>query len=253
MKKLLHLFIMTLVLAPPAVCLAQKAEPFRVLALYSTNVEADHVDFAKQALTFYEGMAKKDGFDFKASTNWDELTTPELTQYKVVMWLDDSPHTEQQRRGFETYMSHGGGWLGFHAAGYNDKDTRWPWYVDFLGGAVFYGNNWPPLPAKLIVESKDNPITRRLPATYTAPANEWYSWNPNPRLDKNVKVLVTLDPANYPLGLKDTITGGDVPVVWTNTKFNMIYMNMGHGDKVLTSPTQNLMFEDAILWLGSKH
>lgn len=28
-----------------------------------------------------------------------------------------------------------GAWMGFHAAGYNDKDTGWPWFVDFLGGA----------------------------------------------------------------------------------------------------------------------
>ena len=253
MIRLLYFSVIALLSVSPAACLGQKLEPFRVLALYSTNVEADHVDFAKQAISFYGNIAKKDGFDFKASTDWDDLTKGDLAQYKVVIWLDDSPHTERQRRAFEAYMNHGGGWIGFHAAGYNDRGTHWPWYVDFLGGTVFYGNNWPPLPAKLIVEGKDHPVTKRLPATYTAPANEWYSWEPDPRLNKNVKVLVTLDPANYPLGLKDTITGGDVPVVWTNTKFNMVYMNMGHGDKVLTNPTQNLMFEDAILWLGSKH
>jgi hypothetical protein len=38
--------------------------------------------------------------------------------------------------------------------------------------------------------------------------------------------------------------------VWTNTKYKMIYMNMGHGDQIFNSSTQNKMFEDAILWLG---
>ena len=32
-------------------------------------------------------------------------------------------------------MEAGGAWMGFHAAGYNDKDTGWLWFVDFLGGA----------------------------------------------------------------------------------------------------------------------
>lgn len=62
-----------------------------------------------------------------------------------MIWLDDKPHKPQQRAAFEQYMEHGGGWLGFHIAAYNDSDTRWPWFVRFLGGGVFYGNNWPPL------------------------------------------------------------------------------------------------------------
>jgi type 1 glutamine amidotransferase len=64
-----------------------------------------------------------------------------------------------------------------------------------------------------------------------------------------VKVLVTFDPENYPIGFKDVLTGGDMPVVWTNTKYRMVYMNMGHGDRVFASGVQNRMFEDAVLWL----
>jgi hypothetical protein len=33
----------------------------------------------------------------------------------------------------------------------------------------------------------------------------------------------------------------------------MIYMNMGHGDKIFTDPLQNRLFEDGLLWLGSRH
>jgi type 1 glutamine amidotransferase len=63
--------------------------------------------------------------------------------------------------------------------------------------------------------------------------------------------LLTLDPSQYPLGIKGLITekDPDVPVVWTNTKFKMLYMNMGHGDKVFTSSTQNKLIENGILWL----
>jgi type 1 glutamine amidotransferase len=68
-----------------------------------------------------------------------------------------------------------------------------------------------------------------------------------------VKVLLTLDPKNYPIGLKDTITAGDLPVVWTNTRFHMIYMNMGHGDKIFDSADQNKLFENALLWLGGRN
>jgi uncharacterized protein len=231
--------------------LAQQ-KTFHVLALYSTNVEADHVLFAEQALQFFAKAAAKDHFDLKSSTNWDDLNDPSLSRYQVVLWLNASPATEQQRTSFRRYMEHGGGWLGFHAAGYNDESTHWPWFVDFLG-AVFYGNSWPPLPAKLVVDDNTHPVTRNLPASFTSPANEWYIWKPDPRANKDIRVLLTLDPSNYPLGLKDTILGGDLPVVWTNTRYKMVYMNMGHGDRIFDSPTQNLLFENALLWLGGRN
>jgi len=116
-------------------------ESFRVLAFYSTNVESDHVDFAKQALQFFTECARKDHFRFESTTRWDDLPASSLAQYQVIVWLNDFPHTEEQREAFEKYMEHGGGWLGFHVSAYNDKDTHWPWFVDFLGGGGFYDNN----------------------------------------------------------------------------------------------------------------
>src|SRR5260370_1607533 len=53
------------------------------------------------------------------------------------------------------------------------------------------------------------------------------------------------------MGFKDVLKSGDLPVVWTNKKYKMLYMNMGHGDKIFTSPIQNKLIEDAVLWLGT--
>jgi len=251
-KRICFLAASILLVAIPGYVNAQ-SPPLRVLAFYSTNVERDHVDFALQALKFFADAASRDNFQFESTTNWDDLNADRLKQFRLVLWLNDSAHTSEQRAAFEQYMEHGGGWLGFHFAAYNDSDTHWPWFVTFLGGAVFYGNNWPPLPAMLIVDDRASPIARHLPPKYLAPANEWYSWWPNPRANKDVKVLLTLDPSNFPLGFKDTLTGGDIPVVWTNTKYRMIYMNMGHGDRIFADAQQNQMFEDALLWLGNRH
>jgi type 1 glutamine amidotransferase len=229
-----------------------KPSPKQVLAFYSTTVEKDHVLFAEDALKFYAEAAQRDGYIFDSTTNWDDLNATRLAHVDLILWLDDAPHTEAQRRAFEAYMQHGGGWFGFHAAGYNDESTHWPWFVDFLGGAVFYGNNWPPLPAQLNVDDPAQPATQRLPGHFTSPANEWYIWKPSPRANKDVRVLLTLDPSNYPLGFKDIIKGGDLPAVWTNTRYRMLYSNMGHGDKIFTTEDQNHFFEDALLWLLKK-
>jgi type 1 glutamine amidotransferase len=236
----------------PAPAVPQRAPTFRVLAFYTDKGEPDHIDFARQALGFFEELARKDNFEFQATTRWEDLNADRLKNVQLILWLNDFPHTAEERAAFEKYMNGGGAWLGFHVAGYNDESTMWPWFVDFLGGAVFYGNNWPPLPATLVVDDTSHAATHRLPATYLSPANEWYIWKPSPLLNKNVKVLVTLAPGNYPIGLKDTITGGDLPVVWTNTRYRMMYMNMGHGDKLFLSKEQNAMFEDAVSWLGRK-
>jgi len=231
--------------------LAQKPA-FRALAFYSTNVEPDHVRTGNEGLAFFRDLAAKNNFVFDATTDWDKLNDADLKPYQVILWINDFPHSEAQRAAFERYMQHGGGWLGLHIAGYNDASTQWPWFVDFLGGAVFYTNNWPVQKAKMIVDDRTHPVTAGMPESYVAPSNEWYQWKPSPRLDKDVRVLVTLDPSNYPIGVKDVITEGDMPIVWTNRRYRMVYMNMGHGVDVFGDATQNKLFANAILWLGRK-
>ena len=223
---------------------------FHVLVFHSTNVEPDHARFAEDALKLLREFAEKDSFALDSSTSWNDLNEEKLQHYRLVVWLNDSPKNPQQRLAFQKFMEHGGAWLGFHVAAYNDKDTGWPWYVDFLGGSVFYINSWPPLPASVAVDDPSHPVTANLPSHFISPVNEWYVWKPSPRLNKDVEVLVTLDPANYPVGLKDIVESGDVPVVWSNKNYKMVYMNMGHGSKIATSPVQNQLIENAMLWLG---
>src|SRR6266404_2331019 len=50
-----------------------------------------------------------------------------------------------------------------------NADTHWAWFLEFLGGGVFYGNNWPPLPGELTVDDQKHPVTRRLRASFEAP------------------------------------------------------------------------------------
>lgn len=231
------------------VCGAQVPD-FKVLAFYSKNVESDHVDFAKKLRSFMNDLSDERNFTFDVTTDWTNLNDTLLRNYQVVMWINDFPHTEAQRKSFAKFMDTGGGWIGFHVAGYNDETTKWPWFVDFMGGAVFHSNSWPPLPARLIIDDPKHPVTQNVPSTIMAPTNEWYQWKPSPRENKNVKILATLDPINYPIGMKDILTGGDTPVMWTNTKYNMVYINMGHGDFVMTDQFQNQMVTDALLWVG---
>ena len=229
-----------------------KAPRFKALVYYTQHAEEAHVQFAEQATTFFKKLNYGDGFVLDITTDFSKYPYEKLKEYNVIIMLNTSPNTKAERDAFEQYMENGGGWVGFHAAAYNDKNTHWPWFVKFLGGGVFYCNNWPPQPVLVEVDNEEHPVTKNLPASCVAPASEWYQWTPSPRQNKDVEVLLSLSPKNYPLGIKDVVNFGDFPIVWSNKNYRMIYLNMGHGDEEFIDGTQNLLLVNAFRWVVSK-
>ncbi|MCS2441200.1 ThuA domain-containing protein [Bacteroides uniformis] len=177
-----------------------KAPRFKALIYYTQHAEEAHVQFAEQATTFFKKLNYGDGFVLDITTDFSKYPYEKLKEYNVIIMLNTSPNTKAERDAFEQYMENGGGWVGFHAAAYNDKNTHWPWFVKFLGGGVFYCNNRPPQPVLVEVDNEEHPVTKNLPASFVAPASEWYQWTPSPRQNKDVEVLLSLSPKNYPLG-----------------------------------------------------
>ena len=229
-----------------------KAPRFKALIYYTQHAEEAHVQFAEQATTFFKKLNYCDGVVLGITTDFSKYPYEKLKEYNVIIMLNTSPNTKAERDAFEQYMENGGGWVGFHAAAYNDKNTHWPWFVKFLGGGVFYCNNWPPQPVLVEVDNEEHPVTKNLPASFVAPASEWYQWTPSPRQNKDVEVLLSLSPKNYPLGIKDVVNFGDFPIVWSNKNYRMIYLNMGHGDEEFIDGTQNLLLVNAFRWVVSK-
>jgi type 1 glutamine amidotransferase len=225
---------------------------FKVLAFFSRTVEPSHVEFAAEAISFFRDLTIGDGFVFDTTSAMQDLTGDRPRDYSILMMLNDFPRLDGEREAFEKYMEGGGGWFGFHVAAYNDADTRWPWLLRFLGGGVFDRNSWPSMPARLAVEDRSHPVLKNLPEFFMSPANEWYQWRPSPRENGDIQVLVSLSPDNYPLGLKDIITDGDLPVVWTNRNYRMIYMNMGHGKGTFGDPVQNSLIIAGLRWLAQR-
>ena len=225
---------------------------FKALVYYTQHAEAAHYEFSLQAVEFFKKLNYGDGFILDFTEDLSLYPYEKLKEYSVVVMLDGYPMRKPERDAFEQYMENGGGWVGFHVAAYNDKNTHWPWFVDFLGGGVFYCNNWPPQPVLLEVDNTNHPVTKNLPKSFVAPASEWYQWNPSPRDNKDVEVLLTLSEKNYPLGIKYLVNFGDFPILWTNKNYRMIYLNMGHGDEEFTDATQNLLFVNAFRWVVSQ-
>lgn len=223
---------------------------FRALVVHNRSVEPAHRQFDEDAMAYFRDLSVGDGMVFKYTDDFEDFNYGYLKTFDLVISLDDNPgHTSSQREAFEKYMENGGAWLGFHAAGFNIESTDWPWFLQFLGGGRFYRNSWPPLPAKVMIDGDDHPITKGMPGSYISPANEWYQWKPSPRENADIKVIASLSAENYPLGLKDEIPDGDTPVVWTNTRYNMVYMNFGHGPLNFSDATQNYLISNTLRWL----
>jgi type 1 glutamine amidotransferase len=224
-----------------------EADRPRVLAFFTPGGELDHYLFAEQAMRAFSASAASGGYAFAATSDWDTLTDAALRDVRVVIWLNDMPHTTAQRQAFERYMAGGGAWLGFHVSGFGAN--AWPWFTEFMGGGKFSANNWPSMPARVNADDPAHQVLKGVPPSFVAPINEWYSWTPSPRANPAVKVLLTLDASNFPLGVKNTLNGGDIPVAWINTKYRMVYLNYGHGDQTYSTPVLPTMIDNSLHWL----
>lgn len=229
-----------------------KAPRFKALLYHPVEAEEAHLEFARDAIDFFTGLTVGEGFILEKTTSLASYDYDTLKDFNTIIAVNISPSSPEERSLFEKYMDNGGGWLGFHAAAYNDKNTAWPWLNQFLGCGVFYCNNWPPQPALVEVDDPDTPVTQNLPEYFVAPETEWYQWNPSPRLNPDVEILLSISPKNYPFGIKDIVLSGDFPVVWRNRNYRMVYLNYGHGDRGFTDATQNLLTINAFRYVVSQ-
>lgn len=229
-----------------------KAPRFKALLIYSDQAEPAHVEFARDAIEFFHRLTYGEGWIMDVDTSFEKYDYDRLREYNTLIVINTMPATGEQRSAFEKYMENGGGWIGFHAAGYNDASTGWPWFNTFLGCGPFYCNNWPPQPVLLNCDATEGcPVTHNLPAEFVAPESEWYQFNPSPRANSDVEIMLSISPKNYPLGIKDVVTHGDFPVVWRNKNYRMVYLNYGHGDREFTDATQNLLTLNAFRYIVS--
>jgi uncharacterized protein len=248
---------------------------FRVLAFFTAKKDPAHISFVHEAERWFPRMAAKYDFGFDTTSNWQQLNADVLARYQVVIFLDTRPEDPAQRAAFQAYMERGGAWMGFHFAGFaltpSAYPADWDWYHDtFLGSGSYVSNTWRPTPAVLRVEDRTHPATHHLPETFRSSPNEWYRWEKDLRQNPDIDILLSIDSTSFPLGTgpkpQEIWHSGYYPVVWTNKRYRMIYLNMGHNDidyehrfggtnKTLSftlgNAIEDQLIVDALLWLGS--
>ncbi|MBW4888562.1 ThuA domain-containing protein [Mucilaginibacter sp. HMF5004] len=253
---------------------ARKNKPkFKVIAFYTARNDLAHISFVHEANTWFPAMAKKYNFVYDSTQNWANLNAGYLAHYNVVLFLDTRPEDPAQRAAFQTYMEHGGAWMGFHFSAFALKtsgvEQNWDWYHQtFLGSGQYGSNTWRPTSAILRVEAK-HPATKNLPQTFTSAPNEWYRWQNDLRKNPDIRILLAIDSASFPVGTgpkqSEIWHSGYYPVAWANKSYKMIYVNMGHNDMdyehkydktnrtlshTFDSEMESKFILDGLMWLG---
>jgi hypothetical protein len=244
---------------------------FKVIAFFTARQDAAHISFVHEANKWFAKMAAQYHFTYDSTNDWNNMNEAFLSEYNVVLFLDTRPDSADQRVAFQHYIENGGGWIGFHFAGFaltpSAYPQNWDWYHnDFIGAGQYKSNTWRPTSAILKVEDRKHPVTRHLPKTIRASPNEWYRWENDLTKNPDIDILMSIDPKSFPLGTgpkqSEIWHSGYYPVVWTNKKYRMLYVNMGHNDidyehktnKQLSdtfgNPEQDKMIINALLWLG---
>ena len=247
---------------------------FKVIAFFTGKNDKAHVSYVHEANKWFPQMAQKYNFSYDSTSNWNNMNAEFLAKYEVVLFLDTRPEDAAQRKAFEEYMKKGGAWMGFHFAAFALKDSaypdNWNWYHDeFLGSGGYGSNTWRPTSAILSVEDRKHPAVKNVPATFKSSPNEWYRWANDLRKNPDIKILVAIDSTSFPLGTgpkaHEIWHEGYYPVVWTNKKYKMIYVNMGHNDidyehapfnkelsHTFENDIQNQLILSSLMWLGRK-
>lgn len=273
-KPLRRLVVLAALLLLHAIVRGQApAAKFKVVGFFTAKNDRAHITFVHEANKWFSAVARKYGFTYDSTDNWTNLNAEFLSHCDVVLFLDTRPELPEQRDAFREYMENGGSWMGFHFAAFaldnSDFPQNWSWYHEtFLGSGEYGSNTWRPTSAVLRVEDRDHPIARQLPETFLSAPNEWYRWKNDLRTNPDIRIILSIDSTSFPLGTgpkpHEIWHSGYYPVVWTNKKYKMLYVNMGHNDIDYENKTnkqlsytfrnevQNQMIINALQWLGHK-
>lgn len=272
MKKFFSCLLGTLVTCLLFTNAVAQTPKFKVIGFYTGKNDQAHISFLHEANKWFSSMAAAHQFEYDSTGDWNNLNDTFLKKYQLVIFLDTRPEGLSQRIAFEKYMKNGGAWMGFHFAAFAMNESGilqdWDWYHNvFLGSGEYVSNTWRPTSAVLRTERK-HPVTKNFPTTFRSSQNEWYRWKNDLRKNPDIKILLSIDSSSFPLGTgpktHEIWHSGYYPVVWSNTKYRMVYFNMGHNDidyehnsnKELSftfgNPLQDKLVLNSLLWLGSK-
>lgn len=207
--------------------------------LYDTVIRTDSQSITKSPILFKQGTGIGSGEQFLARN---------LNYFDAIFFFGvrEIDLTAEQRADLLSFVRDDGkGFVATHAGA--TAFFSWPEFGEMLGGR-FDEHPWGISEATVVVEDRDSPISRHLPASFKV-IDEHYQIKEWSR--KNVHVLARLDPAT--LDLKAPLvhrTDRDFAVAWTKSygKGRVFYSTLGHPRELWDQAWLQKMYFEALRW-----
>ncbi len=195
----------------------KKAKPRLLVFCKTAGFRHDCIPVAKLAML---KLGAENGFDVDTTEDASRFTTQNLKRYKAVMFLNTTGNVldEAQQTAMESYIRHGGGYIGVHAA--TDTEYDWPWYNQLVG--AYFLSHPRQQTATLQVVDRKHPATRHLDESWVR-KDEWYNFK---SIVPGLHVLIKIDEKSYEGGKN----GDNHPMSWCR-EFGggrMFYTELGH-------------------------
>jgi type 1 glutamine amidotransferase len=228
---------------------------FRVLVLRETG--GHHIAFSQRAEIWLNDLATTHHFAVDYFHDTKVIDEAFLSQYQLLLQLDYPPYgwTETAATAFEKAIAQGSvGWLGFHHAsllGEFDGYPLWKWFSEFLGDITYSNYIATFAQGTVIVEDRDHPVMRGVPADFQIEQEEWYTYNRSPR--PNVHVIARVDESSYQP--ESNVKMGDHPVIWTNPSVaaRNLYIFMGHSPALFDNEAYTALMENSLFWTAGQN
>jgi type 1 glutamine amidotransferase len=215
---------------------AAAARPTRTVLVLTQTLGFHHASIP-WAIAALQRVGARDGrYHVVFLPSAADLTPDVLKRAAAVVFLLTSgelPLSPPEKRSLLNFVSHGGGFVGFHSA--TDTFHHWPGYIRLIGAE--FSHHPAPSTKRVIVEDRGTPATRGLRASF-AIHEEFYVFQHDPR--PRVHVLARLD----------THGGPDRPLVWCRRSGSgrVFYDAMGHFPQTWSDSRQLSLVSGGIAW-----
>lgn len=175
-----------------------------------------------------------------------QFTDANLNRYRAVVFLYTSGNdilTADGKVALETFVRHGGGWMGVHSAA--ETETAWPFYKTML---VQYATaEVAPQQATVTIALPSHQAMRDVPPGPWITTDGWYNFTANPRSTLSVDVLMTVDESTYTGGTM----GVDHPIAWVQERLvgRTLFTAPGHEPARWQEPAFLAHIASSVRWV----
>lgn len=234
-------------------CLYGSPQPLNVL-VFSRTAGFRH-DSIPAGISCLERIAARNGWKITSTEDPSLFSDESLAKIDVTVWLMTTGDVldQVQQEAFKRFIRRGKGFVGVHSATITEND--WPWFVGLVG-AKFTGHP-PTQKGRLVIEDRNHPAIPELIASEWTRADEWYSFDRNPRGVS--RVLISIDESSYEVDDNQWFPGvkqrmGDHPLVWCHEyEGGRVFQTaLGHTAESYSDPVFIAHLEGAILWAAGR-